>query len=385
MREDTDMKRVLLGVISVVVLFFVALVILDQVKRRSAPDEGQETQSTGRAPGSDGVPQKGVVTPTPISDRTIKLVLSLPQADANMTVLLLPSADQLVAGDAYGLYQEACNALPAGLNETELSDWARMKPDALPLDRVKLVLGGTQTSLELIDQAIFCTDCNWPAVAIGSQLPDLKAYRTLARLTCLKAAYENADNNPQGSIQALRMGFGMARHVGQGPTLHHGMFGIAMGALISRQVPALAEQSNGISLYAALESLPAPLISLEKAIQSELDNLYKDPKVNFLNRRAFLSILEPAHERVRVLEKRFDRDIKALQCLEAIRLYGAAHHRDLPETLNQITRWTVPHDPVTEQPFVYALSGDTAILESPAPQGEPRSRLQYELTVKQAP
>ncbi|MCP4452816.1 MAG: hypothetical protein GY809_15240, partial [Planctomycetes bacterium] len=299
------------------------------------------------------------MTPTPISDRTIKLVLSLPQADANMTVVLLPSADQLVAGDAYVLYQEACKALPAVVKETELSDWGRMKPDALPLDRVKLLLDDTQTSLELIDQAILCADCNWPAVAVNVQPPDLSAYRVLARLMGLRAAYEMANNNPQGSIQALRMGFGMARHVAQGPTTNHGLVGVGVAALTSRQIPVLAEQPNGVSLYAALESLPTPLISLDKAIQSELDNLDKNPKVNFLNRRAFLSILKPAHERCRFLETRFDRDMKALQCLEAIRLYSAAHEGALPETLNQITRWAVPHDPVTEQPFVYALSGAT--------------------------
>lgn len=379
------MKRLMLGVIAVIVLFFVVLAILDHVRRPSDPDEAQQTQSSDQAPEDDSAPQKGVALPTPISDRTIKLVLSLPQADANMPVQLLPSADQLVAGDAYVLYQEACKALPAGLNENELSDWGRMKPEALPMDRVKLLLDEAKTSLELIGQAIACTDCNWPASPVGSQLSDLTAYRVLARLTGLKALYEIANNNPQESIQALRMGFGMARHVGHGPTLNYGMAGIAMGALTCRQIPVLAAQPNGISLYAALKSLPAPLISLDKVIQSELDNLDKDPKVNFLNRKAFLKILKPAHERCRFLEKRFDRDMKVLQCLEAIRLYAATHNGNLPETLSQITSWTVPHDPVTEQPFVYALSGDTAILEGPAPQDDPKSRLQYEITVRQAP
>jgi hypothetical protein len=379
------MKRVLLGVISVVVLFFVVLVILDQVKRRSAPDEGQETQSTGQAPGSDGVPQKGVVSPTPISDRTIKLVLSLPQADANMTVLLLPSADQLVQGDAHALYEKACDALPADLNETVLSEWGRMQPESLPMARVKSLLDQTEEAFLLIGEGILCTDCNWPAAAVGAQLTSLGRYRTLARVIRLKAAYESADKNPLGSIQALRMGFGLARHVGHGPTINHGMAGIAMGALICRQIPNFAEQRGSVSLYAALEGLPKPLISLEEAIEAELDNLDKDPKVNFLNRRAFLNILKPAHERCQFLAKRFDRDLKALQCLEAIRLYGAAHNGDLPETLGEITPWKVPQDPVNEQPFVYALSGDTAILESPAPQGEPKSRLQYEITLRQTP
>ncbi|NQV33494.1 MAG: hypothetical protein HQ515_12445 [Phycisphaeraceae bacterium] len=379
------MKRLMLGMISLIVLFFIVLAVLDKVKRPSEPDEGQEAQSSGQAAGPDGASEQETVAPTPTSDRTIKLSLSLPETDANTVIQLLPSADQLIAGDAYALYQEASNALPPALNETELSDWGRMKPDAMPLARVKSLLDQTEEAFLLVDQAILCKDCNWPAATVGAQLTSLGRYRTLARLIGLKAAYESANNNPQGSIQALRMGFGMARQVAQGPTINHGMAGIGIAALTSRQIPVLAEQPNGVSLYAALENLPSPLISLEEATQVELDNLDKDPKVNFLNRRAFLNILKPAHERCRVLAKRFDRDLKALQCLEAIRLYAAVHHGDLPETLSEITHWKVPQDPVNEQPFVYALSGDTAILESPASPDEPKSRLQYEISVRPEP
>jgi len=374
-----------MGAISVIVLFFTVLVVLDQAKRRSEPDQGQETESSGQERGADGVQGKGSRIPTPISDRTIKLALSLPETDANTTVRLLPSADQLVEGDAYTLYEKACNALPSVLDEAILSEWGRMKPEALPLDEVKSLLDECQDAFALVDQAIVCKTCQWPDAAIGSPPSDLKVYRVFARLMGLKAAYEIANNNPLGSIQALRMGFGMARHVAQGPTLNHGMVGIGVGTLTCRQIPGFAERSHGISLYTALKSLPTPLISLEKAIQSELDSLHKDPKVNFLNRNAFLSNLEPVHERVRFLAKRFDRDIKALQCLEAIRLHGAAHNGDLPRTLNQIIQWKVPHDPVNEQPFVYGFSGDTAILESPAPQDDPRSRLQYEISLRQMP
>ncbi|MCF7972236.1 MAG: hypothetical protein K9N55_00310 [Phycisphaerae bacterium] len=379
------MKRVLSGLICVIVLFILVLVVQDQVKRRSGPETEPTSQPSVQSPASGSVQPTGSMSPTPMSDRTITLALSLPETDANATVQLLPSADQLVKGDALILYEKACNALPAGLDETELSDWGRMKPEALPLDRVKSLLDHTQEAFTLIDQAIFCTDCNWPAVAIGSQSSDFKAYRILARLIGLKAAYEMANNHPQESLRALRMGLGMARHVGQGPTINHGMVGIGIGALTCRQIPVLAEQSNGVSLYAALKRLPTPLISLEKAIQMELDNLDKDPKVNFLNRRAFLNILVPAHERCRFLAKRFDRDVRALQCLEAIRLHAAAHNGDLPETLSQITPWTVPEDPVTGQPFVYALSGGTAILEGPAPQDDPKSRLQYQISIKRSP
>ncbi len=379
------MKRLWLGMAFVFGVLILGFVVLDHADRSSRPETDPNSPSSGQEPEAGRGRPTGSMVPTPLSDRTIQLALSLPETNASTVVQLLPSEDQLVAGDAYSLYEEASLALPAQLDENMLSEWGRLKPEALPLDRVKSLLDQAQDAFLLIDQAILCTDCNWPATVSNAPPTDFKAYRLLARLTCLKAVYEIASNNPRGSIQALRMGFGMARHVAQGPTINHGMVGIAVAALTSRQIPVLAEQSSGPSLYAALKRLPTPLVSLDKAIQSELDNLDKNPKVNFINRRAFLSVLEPAHERVRFLETRFDRDMKALKCLEAIRLYSAAHGGALPQTLSQISRWSVPEDPVTKRPFVYELSGDVAILEGPAPQGDPRSRLQYQITVKQAP
>lgn len=374
------MKRMLLGLLAVIVLFFAVLVVLDRWS--PDPDDTQETPSTDSARPRDDAQQKAPASPSATSERTIKLALSLPRTDSSGPVHLLPTADQLVAGDAYVLYDKAHNALPVEVDEKVLSEWGRMKPELLPLDEVESLLGKAEESLALIDQAIFCTNCNWPAVAVNAQPSSLSPYRLLARFTGLKAAHAIADDDPQGAIQALRMGFGMARHAGQGPTLNHGMVGIAMAAFTSRQITAFAQQDNGISLYGALASLPSPLISLDEVIQAELGNLDKDPKVNFLNRKAFLEILEPAHERARFLAKRFDRDMKALLCLEAIRLYGAAHDGAFPETLSEIMSWSVPQDPVHGQPFVYVVSGATAILESPAPQDDPRSGLQYEISLK---
>lgn len=379
------MKRVLLGLLAAIGLFFVVLVVVDQIKLRSGPDSGEHAPSNGEEPGARSTQTAAPIAPTPASERTIQLALALPEPEASAVVQLLPTEDQLVEGDAYILYEKACNAVPAELDDKVLFEWGRMKPDGLPLDRVESLLEQSEQALSLVDQGILCTDCNWPAAAVGAQLTSLRRYRTLAQVIRLKAAYEIADSHPMEAVQALRMGFALARHVGQGPTLNHGMAGIAIGALTCRQIPNLAEQPGSVSLYAALEGLPAPLVSLEEVIQAELDNLDKDPKVNFLNRRAFLNILEPAHERCRFLARRFDRDLKAVQCLEAIRLHAAAHNGTLPSTLSQITPWKVPQDPVNGRPFVYALSGHTAILESPASPDDPRSRLQYEITLKQAP
>ena len=55
---------------------------------------------------------------------------------------------------------------------------------------------------------------------------------------------------------------------------------------------------------------------------------------------------------------------QATRIIEALRMYAAAHEGRLPRKLNDLTV-PVPIDPVTGQPFTYALRDDTAVIEGP--------------------
>lgn len=74
---------------------------------------------------------------------------------------------------------------------------------------------------------------------------------------------------------------------------------------------------------------------------------------------------------------RFDRNIAALQILEAIRMYGAAHDGKLPNSLADITEVPIPSDPLRGEPFLYRREGDSAMLESPYP--APLQTLRYQI------
>jgi hypothetical protein len=60
-----------------------------------------------------------------------------------------------------------------------------------------------------------------------------------------------------------------------------------------------------------------------------------------------------------------ERNIAALEVLEAIRIYAAAHEGRLPENLSDITEVRVPQDPLHGKPFFYHCEGNKATLESP--------------------
>ncbi|MHC4716095.1 MAG: hypothetical protein ACYS5V_03940 [Planctomycetota bacterium] len=91
----------------------------------------------------------------------------------------------------------------------------------------------------------------------------------------------------------------------------------------------------------------------------------------------------PTLARAYFLTTKVDRRIAALRCVEAIRMYAAAHDGRLPNKLADVTEAPLPLDPTTGKAFAYSVSGGTCVLSSPAPPGEePKHALRYELTLK---
>jgi hypothetical protein len=93
----------------------------------------------------------------------------------------------------------------------------------------------------------------------------------------------------------------------------------------------------------------------------------------------------PAIRRAWSAHARIDRRLAALRCVEAIRLYAAAHGGKLPRALADVKEVPVPPDPYTGKPFAYRLADGVATLEGPPPAGEkanPANALVYELVVE---
>jgi len=316
------------------------------------------------------------------SEHCIQLKLQLPPEHRSDSIRLLPDPDKLTDGDATILYQQASAALPQDIDNAQVATWAKMKPAELPMQKVKQVLASSESALQLTEKAALCRTC-WKA---GGPDVDLSLFRRLAYLMCTKTAYEMAGNNHAGALNAMQTNLSMARHLAEGPTLIHGLVGVSVGALACKQIAVYGEQAGAPSLYQAIHDLPHPLISLEKQIEAEIANLDTDPRVNAQNRDALKKKQTSSHERIRLLTKRFSRDLAALECIAGLRLYAASHKRELPQSLKQIRGIRIPLDPIYEKPFSYSCSDGRAFLESAPRQGErPKEGLQYEITIANAP
>ncbi len=80
--------------------------------------------------------------------------------------------------------------------------------------------------------------------------------------------------------------------------------------------------------------------------------------------------------------RNFERRVKFLQTIEALRDYAGKHGGRFPKALADL-ELAAPNDPFTEMPFEYALEGSTARLRQAEIAGYVSTRHDYELTIKE--
>ena len=81
------------------------------------------------------------------------------------------------------------------------------------------------------------------------------------------------------------------------------------------------------------------------------------------------SFLLPSLGKAYFIQAREQRQIAALQTIEAVRMYAANHDGKLPAALKDITEAPAPIDPVTGEAFDYKVEGNTFTLDAPVPPG----------------
>jgi len=296
--------------------------------------------------------------------RTIQLTLHPAKApEPAQKYRLLPKADEQSDADAAPLYEKAVQALPKNFQIDQISQWLKTPPAKLPRQQVQSTLQQFKPTLQFLEQAAKCKQCDWPYVDDDTLSQNLREYRTLIFFLAVQVRVQIAQGQYDKSIGTLQTGFAMAKNLSKDPSLLRGMIGLAVSAKIFQQLEQFVQGADAPNLYWALRDLPQPFIDLTE--RSE----FEGPDIR-----------ETAH----LLMNRLDRHVAALQCVEAIRLYAAAHDGKFPKELISITEVPVPNDPVMQKPFVYRRTGYNAVLEAPAPKGATeRDAMRYELKLKE--
>lgn len=294
---------------------------------------------------------------------------------------LLPKADKLTDADAVPLYNKAVEAMAGGRKQQEqIRQWLDLPPEQLPQEQVEAMIQENLESLKLVARAARCKQCNWPKWKPGTNPPNQSGHRNLSFLVRLWARLEIARGQYDSALLAMQTGFGMAKHIGEGPTTIQALVGIAIGATMFREVELFIKGEDSPNLYRALADLPRPFIDVTKAIESEKGNLNA---FNYLLRKQMEKQLKPAHDRMLLIQKRFGNNLNVIQCVEAIRHYAATHDGELPEKLSDIKDLELPKDVFTDKTFEYRRTDRGAVVQSAMPEGgDAVDMTRYEVIVK---
>jgi hypothetical protein len=315
--------------------------------------------------------------------REVKLVVHPQKVSAEAgEYALLPPAASLTEGDAVPLYERAVKALPDKKSDDQVRQYLKMGIDQMRADQVEKTLKQYVGSFKCVAQAVKCRECKWFASTPMTPDPmNLEPYCQLGSALRLWARYEIAQEDYEGAILAMQTGFGMSKHITQDPDLVHFLTGNAIAAMMCVVVGEFVQAGEAPNLHAALAALPKPFTDAEKVIEGA-----KRGASELLGQQAAKQVdiqLKASFDRTRILAKRLDTDLAALQCVEAIRSYAASHAGQLPQTLTEITEVPVPKDPVSGAAFRYSRTGATAVLESAMPSGgDAQDVIRYEITVK---
>ncbi len=300
----------------------------------------------------------------PIAARTVEMTLHAAKvSEPAKQYTLLPKPDEQTDADAAPLYEKALQSFPNDLRMEEVEQWLKTPPDKLPLNQVQSVLQQLEPILKLHEQAAQCKQCDWPYWDEDELTENSRKHRRLVFFHALKVRFLIAQGRYDEAIGSAQTGFAMAKHLGKGSELVHGLFGISVAAYMCRQLEAFIQRPDAPNLYQALRDLPQPFIDLtEKAEWIEPDT----------------------KKTVHSIMNRLNRHMAVLQCIEAMRLHAAVNNGKFPNRLGDITQVPVPNDPVTRKPFIYSRTGVKAILEIPASGEETdRDTMRYELNLKE--
>jgi len=177
-------------------------------------------------------------------------------------------------------------------DERNVNKWLNMKPEEMPLKEVRETASRFDRVIHYAELASKCEYCRWEypirEEGLACVMPKLAGFRTLTRVLALKVRLAATDGDVDEAMRLLRIGISMGRDVGDGPFLVQGLVGIAINAMMMKEVQQLIELAEAPNLYWALTSLPRPLVDMHLAMQVESAMLYVElPELRTLEKEVW--------------------------------------------------------------------------------------------------
>lgn len=197
-----------------------------------------------------------------------------------MAYRLLPRHLDQKTGNAALLYNSAAalypDREPDDLHE-KIGKWRDLPVDQLPRKEVEQALSSFSNSFHYIALAAQRADCQWEMPledGYSMQLPNLSTFRRMIFAMQLQIRLKLADGQTDQAMEMLQQGFYMGQSIARGPTFIQDLVGIAITALMLKEVEGLTQMSDSPNLYWALTALPDPMIDMRSSLEYEREVLF---------------------------------------------------------------------------------------------------------------
>jgi hypothetical protein len=153
--------------------------------------------------------------------------------------------------------------------------WLTMPFAEWPRAEVRAHFDQYKAVYDLIERAARCQRCDWGAEQALQQegfsalMPEIQGLREFAELLRFRIRLELADGKFDQAAHWLRVGFTMARHAGEGPTLINVLVGVALFAIMDYELVQFVQQPGSPNMYWALTDMPHPFVDMRKGFQGE--------------------------------------------------------------------------------------------------------------------
>jgi len=257
-----------------------------------------------------GTPTTARAQPAPEPSATSIVLRPAAEPRPALRYRLVPERVRLVPGNAAIFYHRAVQmvietrrrldsraknrpdtAVGAGSVDVQVARWSSGALGEIPRDEAAALLASFQGALKEVELGALRATCDWEfdhrSEGINLLIPEIHEMRPLARLVALRARLAILEGKTDEAMHWVEVGYTMARHVSEGPTVIQGLVGVAIAnSVITRCCLTELIQSPGTpSLYWALADRPRPLIDLRYPLEGERYLLEKElPELRELDR-----------------------------------------------------------------------------------------------------
>lgn len=160
------------------------------------------------------------------------------------------------------------------INTEKLDAWLEVPLNELPKDDLRKLFDNMEPWMEYVEMASRRLECDWelPIREMNNpfeiDLQQAMRAKTLGKILALKVRLSLAEGKPEEAIKSLQMGFALSQQIGKEPLVSC-LVGLAIANIMREQLLDLCQLKNAPNLYWSLSTLPHPLISIKKGLESE--------------------------------------------------------------------------------------------------------------------